>query len=92
MSFNNENPKTSAKNHRPAIIGIVVALLVAVIAFLLFMPGADEQNEGIVTTPPPGDTALTDAEGDEAGEAAVIAPDSAAPVTPDDDATESDTD
>lgn len=63
MSHNDDKAERSARRHRPAIIAIAVALLVAVLAYLVFMPGTDEQGEGIATTPPPADTPLTDAEG-----------------------------
>lgn len=36
MSFNDNVPERSARRHRPAIIGIVVALLAALAAFLWF--------------------------------------------------------
>ena len=88
MSFNDNDPERAARNHRPAIIGIVVALVVAAIAYFAFMPGTDEQNEGIATPPPPAETTTTDAEGNEGGATPDIAPDSAAPVTPDGDAAE----
>lgn len=63
MSFNNEDPKKSATRHKPAILAIIVALIVAVLVFFAFTPGVDEQNEGIATTAPPGDTPISDAEG-----------------------------
>lgn len=42
MSFNDNVPQRSARRHRPAIIGIVVALLAALAAFLWF--GANPQR------------------------------------------------
>ncbi|SNR24239.1 hypothetical protein EYF88_01685 [Paracoccus sediminis] len=74
MSHNDNNAERSASRHRPALIAIAVALLVALIAFLVFMPGTDEQNEGIATTPPPADTPITDAEGLEEGQPTAVAP------------------
>lgn len=52
----NTDPHTAAKNHRPAIIGIALALMVALVVFLVFRPGINEQNQGIATTPPPSGT------------------------------------
>lgn len=75
MSHNDDNAQRSARNHRPAIIGIAVALLVALVAYFVFMPGTNEQNEGIATTPPPAETPLTPAE----GTAEAQAPETAAP-------------
>ena len=63
MSYNHNDPEKAARNHKPAIIAIVVALAVAVLAFLVFTPGANEQNDGIATTPPPADVPLSDADG-----------------------------
>ncbi|MDO5647935.1 hypothetical protein [Paracoccus sp. (in: a-proteobacteria)] len=60
MSHNNE-PERAAPRHMPAIIAIAVALLVAVLAFVVFRPGADEQNDGIATTPPPAGVTSTEA-------------------------------
>ncbi|MFN4061093.1 MAG: hypothetical protein ACK4IA_10110 [Paracoccus hibiscisoli] len=74
MSYNHNDPEKAARKHKPAIIAIVVALAVAVLAFLVFAPGANEQNDGIATTPPPAGTPMSDAEG-------LGAP--ADPVTPD---------
>ncbi|MDP5307696.1 hypothetical protein [Paracoccus spongiarum] len=80
MSHNEHRPETAARNHRPAIIAIAVALLVAVIAYFVFLPGIDEQNEGIATTPPPAESTLSDAEGTGAEGSAPISPEGAAPV------------
>ncbi len=63
MSYNHNDPEKAARKHKPAIIAIIVALAVAVLAFLVFAPGADEQNDGIATTPPPAGTPMSDAEG-----------------------------
>lgn len=50
MSHNSEAPR-AASQHKPAIFALIVALLAALIAFMVFRPGLDEQNEGIATTP-----------------------------------------
>lgn len=63
MSYNHNDPQKAASKHKPAIIAIIVALAVAVLAFLVFTPGANEQNDGIATTPPPADMPMSDAEG-----------------------------
>ena len=63
MSHNDNNPQRSARRHKPALIGIAVALLAAFLAFMVFRPGMDTQNDGIATTPPPASTPVTDAEG-----------------------------
>lgn len=83
MSHNDDNLNREARRHNPAIIGIIVALIVAVVAFLVFRPGTNEQNEGIATTPPPADTPLTPAEGIGGDTAPAIAPEGAAPVPSD---------
>lgn len=80
MSHNEEDVTRSASKHRPAIIGIVVALVVAVLAYFVFLPGTNEQDEGIATTPPPAGTPITDAEGLEGGTETPISPEPAAPV------------
>lgn len=80
MSHNDDNLNREARRHNPAIIAIIVALVVAVAAFLVFRPGTNEQNEGIATTPPPADTPITPAEGTDGNSAPVIAPDDAAPA------------
>ena len=57
MSHNHE-PERAAPRHKPAIIAIIVALAVALVAFLIFTPGADEVDDGIVDTaaePPDGE-------------------------------------
>lgn len=63
MSHNDNNPQRSARRHKPALIALSIALLAALIAFLVFQPGMNDQNEGIATTPPPADTPITNAEG-----------------------------
>lgn len=50
MSHNTE-PGSAAGRHVPALIAIAVALIAAFLAFLVFRPGLNEQNEGIATTP-----------------------------------------
>ena len=62
MSHNHE-PEKAARNHKPAIIAIIVALVVAALVFFVFTPGVDEQEDGIATTAPPADTPISDAEG-----------------------------
>ncbi len=74
MSHNDNNPQRSASRHRPALIAIAVALLAALIAFLVFMPGTNEQNEGIATTPPPAETPITNAEGTDGTAPPVVSP------------------
>ncbi|MBK4217050.1 hypothetical protein JJJ17_14045 [Paracoccus caeni] len=80
MSSNEPNVPQEARRHRPAIIAIVIALVVAVLAFLILSPGADEQNDGIATTEPPAGTTLTPAEGTDGAAEPQIAPDDAAPT------------
>ena len=63
MSHNDNNPQRAASRHKPALIAIAVALLAAFLAFMVFRPGMDTQNDGIATTPPPGETPITNAEG-----------------------------
>ena len=63
MSYNSNDPERAAKRHTPAIIGIVVAVLAAVVLFFVFQPGApNEGGDGIATTAP-DDATLTEAEG-----------------------------
>lgn len=81
MSHNDDDVTRSARNHRPAIIGIAAALLVALLAYLVFMPGTNEQDQGIATTPPPAGTTTTEAGGIGADETAE--PDAPAPVPAD---------
>lgn len=73
MSHNTE-PGPAATRHKPAIIAIVVALLVALVAFMVFQPGVDEESAGIATTAPPAGVTMSEADG--RGE------DVAPPVTP----------
>lgn len=63
MSHNDNNPQRSASRHKPALIALAIALLAALLAFFVFRPGIDDQNDGIATTPPPGETPITNAEG-----------------------------
>lgn len=80
MSHNYE-PGKAASRHKPAIIAIVVALLVALAAFMVFRPGTvDEGGDGIATTPPAADVTSTDAEGTEPGTAAPVSPDADTPA------------
>lgn len=74
MSHNSNDVERSARRHRPALIAIAVALLVAFLAFMIFTPGANEENDGIVTTPPPGDTPVSTAEGTDGEAPPVVAP------------------
>ena len=63
MSHNDDNPQRSASRHKPALIAIAIALLAAFLAFVVFRPGTNEQNQGLATTPPPAETPITNAEG-----------------------------
>lgn len=63
MSHNDNNPQRSARRHVPALTALAIVLTAAFLAFMVFRPGMDEQNEGLATTPPPGDTPITNAEG-----------------------------
>lgn len=64
MSHNDQDPGHEARNHKPAVIAIVVALVVAALVFLVFQPGTTEpEGDGIATTAPPSDTPVTEAEG-----------------------------
>lgn len=74
MSHNDDNLNREARRHNPAIIGIIVALVVAVVAFLIFRPGTNEQNDGIATTPPPAETPITAAEGTDGTAPPVVSP------------------
>ncbi|WP_147482373.1 hypothetical protein [Paracoccus siganidrum] len=73
MSHNDNVPERSAWRHRPALIAIVVALVVAALAFLVFIPGSPE-DDGIATTPPPAGTTSTEAEGTEDPATAPVVP------------------
>lgn len=65
MSHNHEPPK-AASRHKPALIAIAVALLAALIAFMVFRPGVvDDGGDGIANTPPPAGVPTTQAEGRE---------------------------
>lgn len=75
-----DDVEKSARNHMPAIIGIVAMLVAVVIIYMLFPFGSSGQDEGIAVTPPPEDTPLTNAEGLEADSAPAIAAEPAAPA------------
>ncbi|WP_265501865.1 hypothetical protein [Paracoccus beibuensis] len=79
MSHNHE-PERAAPRHKPAIIAIIFVLAVALVAFLVFTPGADENNDGIATTEPPAGTTVTEAEGTELGEGAPVVSDAETPA------------
>lgn len=74
MSHNDNNPQRSASRHKPALIAIAIALLAAFLAFMVFRPGMDDQNEGIATTPPPAETPITDAEGTDGTAPPLVSP------------------
>lgn len=74
MSHNSNDVGRSASRHRPALIAIAVALLVAFLAFVVFRPGVDEQNDGLATTPPPAGTPTTTAEGTDGTAPPVVSP------------------
>lgn len=59
----NADPERAASRHTPAIVAIVVALAAAFLAFLVFQPGTEQANDGIVTTAPPAGSPMSDAEG-----------------------------
>lgn len=80
MSHSDNNLGRSGRNHRPAIIAIVVALAVAAVAYFVFLPGTNEQNEGIATTPPPADAPLGEAGGTDGTTSTPVSPEGAAPV------------
>lgn len=65
MSNSEPDPEEAVRNHRPAIIAIILAVVVAILAYFVFTPGMDEQNDGIATTPPPAGTPITPAEGND---------------------------
>ena len=74
MSHNDNNVQRSASRHRPALIALAIALLAAFLAFMVFRPGAEEQNEGINTTPPPAETPITNAEGTDGTAPPLVSP------------------
>lgn len=80
MTHNNDDPERSARRHSPAIIGIAAALVVAALAFFIFMPGTPDEDVDSVATTAPESAPLTEAEGTEGGDAPTIAPDAAAPA------------
>lgn len=80
MSHNHEPPK-AASRHKPALIAIAIAMLAALIAFMVFRPGVeDDGGDGIATTPPPAEVTSTEAEGREEETDPPVVPDA---VTPD---------
>ena len=72
MSYNDNNVERSARRHRPAIIGILVALALAAMAFFLFVPW--QSDEHAVT--PAGGVAVGTATSD----APAVSPEGAAPT------------
>lgn len=74
MSHNDNNPQRSASRHRPALIAIAIALLAAFLAFVVFRPGMNDPNDGIATTPPPGETPITNTEGIDGTAPPVVSP------------------
>ncbi|MFN3525420.1 MAG: hypothetical protein ACK4YU_04970 [Paracoccus sp. (in: a-proteobacteria)] len=81
MSHNHEPGKEAASRHKPAIIAIVVALLVALAAFMVFRPGTvDDGGDGIATTPPPAGVTSSDAAGTTDETAAPVSPDADTPA------------
>lgn len=74
MSHNHE-PERAARRHKPAIIAIALALLVALIAFWVFRPGVPEEGgDGLATTAPPAGLPVTEAEGTEDQTAPPVTP------------------
>lgn len=74
MSHNSNDVGHSARRHRPALIAIAVAVLAAFLAFMVFTPGANEENDGIATTPPPADVPVTTAEGIDGEASPIVSP------------------
>jgi hypothetical protein len=74
MSHNDNNVQRSASRHRPALIALAIAVLAAFLAFVVFRPGTEEQNEGIATTPPPAETPITNAEGTDGTAPPLVSP------------------
>ena len=72
MSYNDNNVERSARRHRPAIIGILVALTMAAIAFFLFVPWQSEEH----AVAPAGAVV----EGTTTGDAPAVSPEGAAPT------------
>lgn len=59
MSHNENEPERSARNHMPAIIAIVVAIVVAGLAFMYFSaaePPADDATQSTVVEEVTGET------------------------------------
>lgn len=61
MSHNDNIPERSANRHRPALVAILVALVVAALAMFIF-GGSDPEGEDVSRTAP-ADAPLTEAEG-----------------------------
>ncbi|WP_374303779.1 hypothetical protein [Paracoccus sp. (in: a-proteobacteria)] len=74
MSHNDNNVQRSASRHKPALIAIAFVLIAAFLAFMVFRPGVDEQNEGLATTPPPAGTPVTNAEGTDGTAPPLVSP------------------
>lgn len=74
MSYNDNNPQRAARRHMPAMIALAIALIAAVVAFMVFRPGTAEDNSGIATTPPPAEVPLTTAEGTDGTAPPVVSP------------------
>ena len=82
MSHNDNKPERSAPRHNPALIAIAVAVVVAILAFVVLIPGAPEED-GIATTAPPEGTTSTEAEGTDASESAPVIPEEVEGTVPD---------
>ncbi|MGP9804574.1 hypothetical protein [Paracoccus sp. NSM] len=79
MSHNHEPPK-AASRHKPALIAIAVALLAALIAFMVFRPGVvDDGGDGIANTAPPASVPTTEAAGREEETAPPVTSDALTP-------------
>lgn len=74
MSHNDNNVQRSASRHKPALIALAIALLAAFLAFMVFRPGVEEQNQGLATTPPPAGTPVTEAEGTDGTAPPLVSP------------------
>ncbi|MDO5657745.1 MAG: hypothetical protein Q4G36_05430 [Paracoccus sp. (in: a-proteobacteria)] len=61
MSHNENTPERSANRHRPALVAILVALVVAALAMFVF-GGSDPEGDDVSRTVP-ADAPLTEAEG-----------------------------